>query len=330
MSDGAAATADVVIESFLAGDGALAELGREVREGLTRPLRELPPKLFYDDRGSELFERITALPEYYLTRCEREILNRRAPEIVALSGARELVELGSGVASKTRALLFAMAGAGTLRRYVPVDVSGWTVRRCADELAEAYPGLAVHGIVGDFRLHLGRIPAGGRRLVAFLGSTIGNLQPPERARFLAAIAALLDDDDRFLLGVDLVKNVGVLEAAYDDELGVTAEFNRNALLVVNRLLGADFDPPSFAHVAFFDPSQEWIEMRLRSLRPQRVSIPGARLELELAAGEAIRTEVSAKFTPARVERELAAAGMALEELFTDERGWFGLALARRA
>jgi len=322
----ALAEPDVRVESFLTGDG-LDAMVRDVREGLRRPLKELPPKYFYDARGSELFDRITQLPAYYPTRCERALLNRHAPEIVDVTAAEELVELGSGTASKTRALLYAMVGAGNLRRYVPFDVDESVVERSARELTEFYPGLAVHGVVGDFERHLGEVPAGDRRLVAFLGGTLGNLHPPERAKFLARIRALLGPESRFLVGVGLVCDRATMEAAYDDPEGVTAEFNRNVLRVLNAALGADFDPGAFDHMAFFDAEASWVEMRLRSLRAQRVSIPGAGLEVDLAAGEEIRTEISAKFTRAALERELETAGMRLESFMTDPTARFGLALA---
>ncbi|CAN5739808.1 L-histidine N(alpha)-methyltransferase [soil metagenome] len=322
----ALAEPDVRVESFLTGDG-LDAMVRDVREGLRRPLKELPPKYFYDARGSELFDRITQLPAYYPTRCERALLNRHAPEIVDVTAAEELVELGSGTASKTRALLYAMVGAGNLRRYVPFDVDEAVVRRSARELTELYPGLAVHGVVGDFERHLGEVPAGDRRLVAFLGGTLGNLHPPERAKFLARIRALLGPESRFLVGVGLVCDRATMEAAYDDPEGVTAEFNRNVLRVLNAALGADFDPGAFDHMAFFDAEASWVEMRLRPLRAQRVSIPGAGLEVDLAAGEEIRTEISAKFTRAALERELETAGMRLESFMTDPTARFGLALA---
>ena len=302
-------------------------LAEDVRAGLTSELKQLPPKYFYDERGSELFDRITTLPEYYPTRAEREILNRRAPEIVRDSRASELVELGSGSASKTRALLYAMAGEGTLRRYVPLDVSQATVETCAAELTELYPGLQVHGVVGDFGRDLARVPDGQRRLFAFLGGTIGNLFPDERAAFLARLRELMLPDDRLLIGTDLVKDRSVLEAAYNDSQGVTAEFNRNLLRVVNDGLGANFEPQAFEHVAFFDEANSWIEMRLRANGAQEVRIEGADLELTFADGEEIRTEISAKFTRDAVESELADAGLRLDDFFTDENGLFALAMA---
>jgi L-histidine N-alpha-methyltransferase len=305
---------------------ALESLVEDVRAGLTgEGLKELSPKYLYDARGSDLFEQITAQPEYYPTRCERAILNRHAPAIVG--GASELVELGSGVASKTRALLYAMAGNGALSRYVPFDVDPWVVERCEDELTELYPGLEVHGVVGDFLAHLADVPGGGPRIVALLGGTIGNLKPADRAPFLRSIRELLGPDDRFLLGTDLVKDTAVLEAAYNDAAGVTAAFNRNVLNVLNRELGADFELDAFAHVAFFDRDASWIDIRLRSRRDQRVSIPGAGIEVDLREGEDIRTEVSAKFTLEALARELREAGMELERFFTDPEGLFGLSLS---
>jgi iron(II)-dependent oxidoreductase len=305
-------------------------LADDVRAGLTSELKQLPPKYFYDQRGSELFDRITSLPEYYPTRAEREILNRRAPEIVRDSRAAELVELGSGSASKTRALLYAMAGEGTLRRYVPLDVSQATVESCAAELTELYPGLEVHGVVGDFGRDLARVPDGTRRLFAFLGGTIGNLFPDERAAFLGRLRTLMLPGDRLLIGTDLVKDRSVLEAAYNDSQGVTAEFNRNVLRVVNDGLGANFEPEAFEHVAFFDEANSWIEMRLRANGAQEVRIEGADLELTFEDGEEIRTEISAKFTRDAVHSELTSAGLQLETFFTDENGLFGLAVARHA
>ena len=321
-----AAAPDIRIDCA-AGAGAGDGLAQEVRAGLTRELKELPPKLFYDARGSQLFDRITSLPEYYPSRAEREILNRRAPGIVAQSGARELVELGSGTASKTPALLYAMAGAGTLRRYVPFDVDRSVVERCAEELVGLYPGLSVHGVVGDFGRDLGLIPDGERRLVAFLGGTIGNLHPAERAAFLSGVGGLMGPSDRLLVGTDLVKDRCVVEAAYNDAEGVTAEFNRNILRVVNAALDADFDPDAFEHVAFFDEANAWIEMRLRAKGAQRVFIAGAGLEVTFEDGEELRTEISSKFTRDAVDRELDEAGLRLDDFYTDEDALFGLASA---
>jgi L-histidine N-alpha-methyltransferase len=311
----------VTIERYGVSD----TLADDVRDGLSRELKELPPKYFYDERGSELFDRITTLPEYYPTRCERAILDRHAPAIVG--GAEELVELGSGMATKTRTLLSAMQAAGSLRRYVPFDVDGSVVENCAAELIERYSGLAVHGVVGDFGRDLERVPEGERRLFAFLGGTIGNLYPEERAAFLAELRSLMEDGDRLMIGTDLVKDRKLLEAAYNDSAGVTAEFNRNILRVVNDGLDADFEPEAFEHVAFFDEANSWIEMRLRANGAQTVCIEGADMTVTFADGEEMRTEVSAKFTRAAVEDELARAGLRLDSFLTDDRKLFGLVLA---
>ena len=304
-------------------------LADDVREGLSRDLKELPPKYFYDERGSELFEEITALPEYYPTRCERSILNRYAPEMVSRAEAEELVELGSGSASKTRALLYAMAGAGSLRRYVPFDVSESVVEGSAAELVEMYPGLAVHGVVGDFGRDLEQIPEGERRLFAFLGGTLGNLYPDERAAFLDRLAALMGPSDRLVLGTDLVKDRRVLEGAYNDSQGVTAEFNRNVLLVLNDRLEADFEPDAFEHVAFFDREREWIEMRLRAERRMDVHVGKLGLDVAFAPREELRTEISAKFTIKRLGADLAAAGLELRDVLTDPEELFALSLSAR-
>ena len=319
----------VRIDCHLVGS-ALDGMADEVRDGLQRDFKELSPKYFYDARGSELFDRITELPEYYPTRCERAILNRRAPEIVANADAFELVELGSGSASKTRALLYAMAGAGVLGRYVPFDCSESVVERSAHDLVELLPGLEVHGVVGDFERDLGKIPPGGRRIVAFLGGTIGNLYPDERAVFLAQLRGLLGPADHLLLGTDLVKDADVLEAAYNDSQGVTAEFNRNVLHVLNRELDGDFEPDAFEHRAFFDQGESWIEMRLRARGRQRVRLDRADLDVVFADGEEMRTEISTKFTAAGIEDELADAGMRVKRFFTDDGGLFGLTLAAPA
>jgi L-histidine Nalpha-methyltransferase len=305
-------------------------LADDVLDGLTKPFKELPPKHLYDARGSELFEQICELPEYYPTRAEREILNDRAAEIVAAVQPVELVELGSGSAAKTRVLLDAMRQAETLQRYVPIDVSESMLRSCAEQLCEEYPGLDVHGVVGDIERHLDAVPSGGRRIVAFLGGTIGNFTPGSRRRFLRRVRGLLSAGDRLLLGTDLVKDARVLEAAYDDRSGVTAKFNRNMLLVINRELGANFDPADFDHVAFFDPHHEWVEMRLRARRAHAVTIPRLSLEVQFAAREELRTEISAKFTRARLAADLAAAGLALDELYTDRDDLFALSLVKPA
>ncbi|WP_405089641.1 L-histidine N(alpha)-methyltransferase [Micromonospora sp. NBC_01392] len=301
-------------------------LREDVRVGLTASPKWLPPKWFYDARGSELFEEITRLPEYYPTRAERAVLAAHAADVAALTGAKTLIELGSGSSEKTRLLLDAFTGHGDLGTFVPLDVSVSALRGSTDQIAAAYPGLRVRGIVGDFTRHLDRLPTGGRRLVAFLGGTIGNLLPGERAGFLTAMRAALEVGDWLLIGTDLVKDPGVIVPAYDDAAGVTAEFNRNVLRVINRELGADFDVAAFRHVAVWDPDREWIEMRLRAERPTRVRVLD--LDVTFAAGEELRTEVSAKFRPAGVAAELDRAGFARQAFWTDPDGLFGVSLAR--
>jgi L-histidine N-alpha-methyltransferase len=306
-------------------------LAEDVLDGLTRPFKELPPKHFYDARGSELFNRICELPEYYPTRSERLILERHADEIVEETGAGELVELGSGSAEKARILLDAMARAGTLRRYVPMDVSEQALQQAAEELVAEYDELNVEGVVGDFERHLGRIPSRRRevRLVALLGGTIGNFPPGTRRRLLRTIAALLAPGDRMLLGTDLVKDPEVIEAAYDDPQGLTAEFNRNLLSVINRELDADFSPDAFEHVAFYDRTHEWIEMRLRARRAHTVMIAALGLRVAFAAGEELRTEISAKFTRRRLQSDFEAAGVEIERWYTDPEELFAVSLAAR-
>jgi len=310
------------------GDGAERRLADDVLDGLTRPFKEIPPKHFYDSRGSALFERICELPEYYPTRTEMAILEASAAAIVDAAASVELVELGSGATVKARLLLDAMDGAA--RRYVPVDVSERMVREAAVALVDEYEGIEIHGVVGDFQRHLDRVPrpvAGEPRLVALLGGTIGNFPPGSRRSLLRDVAALLDPDDHFLLGTDLVKDPAVIEAAYDDVEGVTAEFNRNVLHVMNRELGADFDPDAFDHVAFFDRRREWVEMRLRAQRPMTVRVAELDLQVEFAAGEELRTEISAKFTRERIERDYAAAGLELRGWYTDPEELFADTLA---
>jgi L-histidine Nalpha-methyltransferase len=313
----------ITVHSFVrqADERALAE---DVLDGLTRPFKEIPPKHFYDARGAELFDRICELPEYYPTRCERSILEERAEEIARATEATELVELGSGTAAKTRLLLDALRDEGTLRRYVPIDVTEAMVRDCAETLVEEYPGLRVHGIVGDFERHLGHVPPpdDGPRIVAFLGGTIGNFPPGSRRRFLRGIAKLLRPGvDFLLLGTDLVKDPAVLEAAYDDAAGITAEFNRNVLRVLNRELDAGFDPDAFAHVARWDAECAHVEMRLRSEVDQVVPIADLGMEFAFAAGEELRTEISAKFTKEQVEEELFAAGFVVQAMWEDPEGF---------
>jgi L-histidine N-alpha-methyltransferase len=320
---------DVVVDVHLAPDAAARALEHDVRAGLLATPKTLPPKWFYDDRGSELFDAITRLPEYYPTRTERSILVAHARDIAERTKADTLVELGSGTSEKTRLLLDALRDAGTLDRFVPFDVSEQTLRDAAVAVAREYPGVRVHAVVGDFEHHLHTLPGDGTRLVAFLGSTIGNLAPAPRARFLADLAATLVPGDSLLLGTDLVKDPARLVAAYDDDAGVTAAFNRNVLRVIDRELDADFDPDAFEHVARYDSVAEWIEMRLRATRAQTVHVRALDLDVEFAAGEELRTEISAKFRRDGVERELAAAGFTLAEWWTDPAADFALSLSFR-
>jgi len=308
-------------------DQYLDALRADVRAGLTATPKTLPPKYFYDAQGSKLFDEITRLPEYYLTRAETSILEQRAPVIAGLTRCESLVELGSGTSAKTRLLLRALLDGGTLREFVPFDVDSAVLASASDALTDEYPGLRIAPFVGYFERDLGAIPADGRRTVAFIGSTIGNLEPEARAAFLAEVGAALRPGDTFLLGIDLVKDVGRLLDAYNDAAGVTAEFNRNVLLVVNRELDADFHVEEFQHVALWDAGHEWIEMRLRAARAQQVTIRDLDLVVPFAAGEELRTEISAKFRRSGIEAELAAVGLRTLRFWTDRRGDFGLLLA---
>jgi L-histidine N-alpha-methyltransferase len=316
------------LEVHLDADDLDRTLRSDVLTGLTAAPKWLPPKWFYDARGSELFEQITELPEYYPTRAERQILTDRAPDIARHTGAQVLIELGAGYSTKTRLLLDALTAHHTLEAFVPMDVSPTALTAAATQITADYPGLRVHNIVGDMTRHLKHLPGGGSRTIAFLGGTIGNLVPAERAAFLADVRSVLEPGEHLLLGTDLVKSPNVIVPAYDDADGVTAEFNRNVLRVLNRSLDADFDLDGFAHVALWDPEAEWVEMRLRARWPMRVTIRDLDLAVDFAAGEEIRTEVSAKFRRADVERELAEAGFALDHWWTDRDGRFAVSLAR--
>ncbi|MEU9927707.1 L-histidine N(alpha)-methyltransferase [Streptomyces anulatus] len=305
-------------------DATDAALRADVLSGLTRHPKTLPPKWFYDARGSELFEEITRLPEYYPTRAEREILAARAEEIAAASGARTVIELGSGSSDKTRHLLDVLP---ELHSYVPVDVSESALTGAADSLLAEHPGLSVHALIADFTGGLALPGTPGPRLVVFLGGTIGNLLPEERAAFLRSVRSLLSPGDALLLGTDLVKDEETLVAAYDDAAGVTAAFNKNVLNVVNRELGADFPLDDFDHLAVWNPRDRWIEMRLRARRALSVKIRELDLVVPFEAGEELRTEVSAKFRQEDVREELSAAGMRLTQWWTDSAGRFALSLA---
>jgi L-histidine N-alpha-methyltransferase len=315
------------IDRRLPEDFFAASLRDDVRKGLTADPKWLPPKWFYDARGSELFEEITKLPEYYPTRAEREILTAQAGAIAAATGADTLVELGSGSSRKTVLLLDALRSAGTLRRYDPIDVSEAALLESGAALRQRYPDLEINAVVTDFEERLAIPESGAARLIAFLGGTIGNFLPEERAVFLRRIRRDLRHGDALLLGTDLVKDPATLVAAYDDAAGVTALFNKNVLNVVNAELSADFDPDAFEHVALWDAEAEWIEMRLRARSAQTVLVSDVDLVVRFEAGEELRTEISAKFRRAGVERELAAAGFRLEHWWTDAAGRFGLSLA---
>ncbi|WP_197379039.1 L-histidine N(alpha)-methyltransferase [Mycolicibacterium mengxianglii] len=317
------------VANHLAADHAARALRHDVAQGLTATPKSLPPKWFYDATGSDLFDQITHLPEYYPTRAEASILAERAGEIVAATDADTLVELGSGTSEKTRMLLDAMRDRNTLRRFIPFDVDATVLEAAGTALANEYPGIDIDAVCGDFEHHLGEIPRGGRRLIAFLGSTIGNLTPGPRAEFLAALAAVLQPGDTLLLGTDLVKDTDRLIRAYDDSAGVTAAFNRNVLAVVNRELHADFDPGAFTHVAKWNAEEDRIEMWLRATTAQRVRIADLDMTVEFAAREEMLTEVSCKFRAETVAGELAAAGLTRTHWWTDRAGDFGLSLAAK-
>jgi L-histidine N-alpha-methyltransferase len=313
--------------NHLAADSAYQALRHDVLDGLRSSPKSLPPKWFYDSVGSDLFDQITRLPEYYPTRAEAEILRARAAEIASATGADTLVELGSGTSEKTRTLLQALHDGGALRRFVPFDVDASMLSAAATAIQREYPDIEIAAVCGDFEEHLSEIPDGGRRLFVFLGSTIGNLTAQPRAEFLATLATVMRPGDSLLLGTDLVKDAGRLVRAYDDAAGVTAQFNRNVLAVINRELEADFDVESYRHVARWNSEEERMEMWLRAESAQRVCIAALDLMVEFAAGEEILTEVSCKFRADAVADELAAAGLRRTRWWTDDAGDFGLSLA---
>jgi L-histidine N-alpha-methyltransferase len=317
------------IVAHLSADDLALALRHDARTGLAATPKHLPPKWFYDERGSQLFDDITRLDEYYPTRRETEILEREANRIASITGAHTLVELGSGTSTKTKLLLDALEGAGTLTHIVPFDVCEPILREAGPDLAARYPGVQVDAVVGDFERHLGRLSLGEGTLVAFLGGTIGNLGPIERAKFLAELADQMESGDWLLLGTDLVKDPARLVAAYDDAFGVTAEFNRNVLHVLNRELGGDLDPERFTHVALWNPDQEWMEMHLRADGDQHARLAALDLDVDFADGELLHTEISAKFTVDRIERELRAGGLDLVELLTDAADDFAVTLATK-
>ncbi|MDT5110302.1 MAG: L-histidine Nalpha-methyltransferase [Mycobacterium sp.] len=315
------------LSNYLAADSAAQALRRDVRDGLTQTPKSLPPKWFYDSVGSDLFDQITRLPEYYPTRAEAEILRARAAEIAIASGADTLVELGSGTSEKTRIVLDALRDNGSLRRFIPFDVDSSVLAAASAAIGTEYPGIEIDAVCGDFEEHLDKIPRVGRRLVIFLGSTIGNLTPGPRAQFLSALSDTLQPGDTLLLGTDLVKDTGRLVRAYDDAAGITALFNKNVLAVVNRELHADFDIDGFEHVSRWNAEAERIEMWLRTSTSQRVYVRALDLTVDFAAGEQMLTEVSSKFRPDGVAAELAAAGLRRTHWWTDAAGDFGLSLS---
>ncbi len=319
----------VSLSNHLAADSAAVALRRDVYNGLTQTPKTLPPKWFYDSVGSDLFDQITRLPEYYPTRTEAQILRDHSAEIAAASGADTLVELGSGTSEKTRLLLRALRDTGSLRRFIPFDVDAGMLQAASSAILDEYPGIEIDAVCGDFEEHLGKIPRVGRRLVVFLGSTIGNLTPGPRAEFLSALSDTLAEGDTLLLGTDLVKDPGRLIRAYDDSAGVTARFNRNVLAVVNRELDADFDLEAFDHVANWNADEERIEMWLRAGSAQRVRVAALDLTVDFAAGEEMLTEVSCKFRQQGVVDELAAAGLKRSHWWTDPAGDFGLSLSTK-
>jgi L-histidine N-alpha-methyltransferase len=317
----------LLVDIHLTAQDLHAALEDDVRQGLGATPKTIPPVWFYDEEGSRLFESITRLPEYYPTRAERALLIEHAPAIARRARSDTLVELGAGACDKTRVLLDAMRAVGPLVRYIPFDVSDEFLRAAATGLLDEYPGLQVHAVIGDFHQHLNQIPTEGTRLIAFLGGTIGNLEPGARRRFLFDLNCTMAGSDHLLLGTDLVKDERRIVAAYDDPGGVTAAFNRNVLAVLNRELGAHFDLSSFEHVARWNAGERWIEMRLRAGEDLTVPIDGLGIDVHFAAGEELLTEISAKFTPEEVERELLQADFVVDGMWGADDGEFLLTLA---
>jgi L-histidine Nalpha-methyltransferase len=315
------------IDVHLSPEEVRKQMLTDALKGLADEQKSIPPVWFYDERGSRLFEDITQLPEYYPTRAERSLLEAHAASIAELSKADTLVELGAGSCEKTRVLLAALEGIGSLARYVPFDVSDEFLRGAAASLADEFQSLDIHVVIGDFHQHLAQIPTEGRRMIAFLGGTIGNLNPRQRSRFLFDLNCTMSSDDSLLIGTDLVKDRGRLVAAYDDAAGVTADFNRNVLHVLNEHLGGDFDPDGFRHVALWNEDEQWIEMRLRANEASEVSLADAGITVRFDEGEDLLTEISAKFTPERVERELSEGGFVVEGMWGADDGEFLLTLA---
>ncbi|MDR4494780.1 MAG: L-histidine N(alpha)-methyltransferase [Nitrospirales bacterium] len=304
-------------------------LNAQITGGLLGCPKTLPSKLFYDEHGSTLFEQICELPEYYQTRTEHQLLTRWADEIVSLTGAEELVELGSGAATKTRVLLDAMTKAEQLRYYVPFDVDETIVRRVSEELIQEYPGLQIHGVVGDFLVHLEHIPEGGKRLVVILGGTIGNLSMQAAKEFLTAVNSEMASGDFFLLGLQLIADRERMEAAYNDTQGITAKFNKNIIRVLGNTFGSEIDPELFDHVARYNEKDHRIEMWLRSRQDQTFTIPEWGLSVALKQGEEIRTEISTKYDQPLTDQLLADSGFEMVKWYADADNLIGLALAQK-
>lgn len=319
---------NISIQSHLDQNWATSSMREDVTRAFTNRPIVLPPKWLYDDKGSQIFDAITRLPDYYPTEAERALLAAHADEIVERTGATTVAELGSGTSDKTRTLLDAFHEAGQLERFVPFDVSEGTLREAAEMLAERYPGLAVDAVAGDFTLHLSHLPTEGQRMIAFLGGTLGNFYEEERRAFLGALADTLRSGESILLGVDLYKDVDRIIAAYNDETGVSEAFNKNVLAVINRELGADFDLEDFTYMPLWDPIHSRVDMRCLSLIDQTVRIEGLDLTVELSASEEIRVEISTKFRPHKIIGEVTDAGFELTELFAGN-GDFGLLLATK-
>jgi L-histidine Nalpha-methyltransferase len=304
----------------------ISALTEATLRGLQAEPKQLPTVWLYDERGSRLYEEITRLPGYYLPGREAEVLRERGGEIARRTQARTLVELGAGTANNVRLLLDSLDR--TLDRFVPLDVSAEALRASAETIAAAYPGVSVEAILGDFERDLDQLPAPGRRLIAFLGSTLGNLYPERRGRLLSSLATVLAPDDALLLGLDLVKDSARLEAAYNDTGGVTEAFVRNALTVVDRELDATFDQQRFVYAARWDPQREWMDIGFRAREAHAVSVRALGLDVAFEESEPLRVEVSSKFRRERFELDARAAGLRVESWWTDAAGDFAVALLR--
>lgn len=322
--------AEIEVVDLLGEIDARAVMLGEVRRGLLSTRKELPPKYFYDRKGSQLFERICELPEYYQTRTEGALLASMIGDVVDQYAPRALVELGSGSSTKTRVILDALRRKGSLQEYAPIDISREILLESARALRKDYDGLRVRPVVADFEHTFPVLDAPAPALVIFLGGTIGNFDPEAAQELLSAMHAAMRPGDLFLLGVDLVKSPSILNPAYNDSAGVTADFNRNVLQAINVALGADFDIDAFEHYAFYDPREEQIEMHLVSTRNQTVTIPDLDEPIAFYRGETVRTEISRKFTSESATLTLQRAGFDFRSWHTDDANLFALALATPA